>query len=198
MNRPPDLHLQALLAEEPFVRALACALAAHDADDVAQQTWLIALQRRGPVHQPRSWLRRIATNVAANLARGDRHRMQRERAAAARERVPSSAELMEREERRGALVRAVDRLPVDLREVVLLRWFEGLPPHRIAAELGLPPSTVWNRLRSALQRLRQRLDQEHDGDRRVWLLPLLPVRTRPAAPALPLLLAGVSTMTTKT
>src|SRR5262249_3600638 len=105
-------------------------------------------------------------------------------------------------------VRAVDRLPVELREVVLLRWFEGLAPRRIAAELGLPLSTVWNRLRQALQRLRERLDQEHGGDHRAWLLPLLPVLpvlparapapAGHAAPALPSLLAGVSIMTTKT
>jgi predicted AAA+ superfamily ATPase len=78
----------ALLAEEPFVRSPARALAAtDDADDVAQQ----------------------AHNVAANLRRGQRRRQERERRAAAHERVPSSSELMEREERRGALVRAVDR-----------------------------------------------------------------------------------------
>src|SRR5262245_27996747 len=195
--------VEALLAEEPFLRGLARALAARDGDDVAQDTWLLALQQRGPVHQPRSWLARIATNVAANLARGDRRRAQRERAAAVREQLPSSAELMEREERRAALVRAVDRLPVELREVVLLRWFEGLAPRRIAAELGLPLSTVWNRLRRALQRLRERLDAEHGGDHRAWLLPLLPLLPAPApaghaAPALPSLLAGVSIMTTKT
>lgn len=199
MTRAPDRDLQALLAEEPFVRGLACALASNDADDVAQQTFLMALQHRGPVQQPRSWLHRVATNVAKNLARAERRRGQRERTAAARERVPSSAELMEREERRSALVRAVDRLPVELREVVLLRWFEGLPPRRIAVALGLPVTTVWNRLRSALQRLREGLDREHGGDRRAWLLPLLPLRAFPgeAGPALPVLLAGGCAMTTK-
>lgn len=64
MSRTPDVDLQALLAEEPFVRTLAQALAAGDADDVVQQTWLLALQHGGGLDRPRSWLVRIAHNVA--------------------------------------------------------------------------------------------------------------------------------------
>jgi RNA polymerase sigma factor (sigma-70 family) len=205
VSRLPAHDLQRLLANEPYVRSLAHALFAADADDVAQQTWLFALQHGGAdVGRPRHWLARIVRNAAANLRRGDRRRRERERDAAAEEAVPSSAELMQREERRRALVQAVDELPPALRAVVLLRWFDGLPPRRIAARLGLPVTTVWSQLQRALQHLRRRLDAEQ-GDRRAWLLPLLdlgrpdaapmPAGTLPTGPLVPI---GVIAMTMKT
>jgi RNA polymerase sigma-70 factor (ECF subfamily) len=198
----PSTDLQRLLAEEPFVRSLAKSLVCGDADDVVQQTYLQALQQRGgPVGRPRSWLARIVRNVAANLRRGERRRQARQQDVAVQDLVPSSAELMEREERRRELVAAVDRLPVQLRTVVLLRWFEGLPPRRIAAALGVPVATVSTQLQRALAQLRQRLDAGHGGDRRAWLVPLWQwvqaSRVPPPAPVLPLILGAIA-MTTKT
>jgi RNA polymerase sigma factor (sigma-70 family) len=173
MPSPPADPWPRLFAEEPFVRELARALVGGDPDDVVQQTFLRALGApRADLRQPRAWLARIVRTVASNLRRDAGRRVRRERAVAAGERVPSSAELLVREEQRQRLVRAVDALPPELRAVVLLRWFEALPPRRIAKELGLPVATVWNRLRSGLALLRERLDAEHGGDRRAWALPL--------------------------
>ena len=213
MTQQTASDLQRLLAEEPFVRSLARNLVA-DPDDVVQQTWLQALQQGGRrIEQPRSWLRRIVYNVAANLRRGDLRRAARERVVAVHDLVPSSLELMEREERRRSLVAAVDELPSSLRTVLLLRYFEGLPPRRIAADLGLPVTTVWTQLSRGLELLRQRLDSEHGGDRRAWLAPLLSFGVPPTAvpapvgapapaarptPLAPVLWTGVIAMTTKT
>lgn len=197
MTSDPRRDLPALLAEQAFLRTLARELVADRADDVMQQTMLLALQHRGEIREPRSWLGRIARNVAANLRRTDRRRSARERAAAVPERAPSSAELLLREERRAALVRAVDALPPPLREVVLLRWYEGLPPRRIATSLGLPVTTVWNRLRTALQLLRDKLDDEHRGDCKAWLVPLLDAAERPV-PIGAGIATGVLLMTIKT
>ncbi|HZN41954.1 MAG TPA: sigma-70 family RNA polymerase sigma factor [Planctomycetota bacterium] len=206
MTTKPD-DLQRLLAEEPFVRALAHSLVSDEADDVVQQAFLQALQHRpAGLLQPRSWLGRIVRNLAADQRRRSARRSTRHLAAARRDLVPSSSELLESEERRRALVAAVDRLPVDLRTVVLLRYYDGLPPRRIAAELGLSVKTVWNRLHVAMQTLRSRLDAAHGGQRRAWLLPLVPFATLPRAmpwrevarsPAATTLF-GVITMTTKT
>ncbi|HLQ39299.1 MAG TPA: sigma-70 family RNA polymerase sigma factor, partial [Planctomycetota bacterium] len=200
--------LQRLLAEEPFVRLLARSLVADEADDVVQQAFLQALEHRpGSLVQPRWWLARVVRNLVADHRRRSQRRDARQRAAAVPERVPSSSELLEGEERRRALVTAVDRLSPDQRTVVLLRYYEGLPPRRIAAELRLPVATVWNRLHAALQALRLRLDAEHGGDRRAWLLPLVPFATQPRAlpwrevvgpSANPVLWTGVIAMTAKT
>lgn len=205
MHRAPDDDLQALLAESSFLRALARQLVVGDADEVVQQTWLQALQQGcAGIQRPRSWLARIARNVASNLHRGDKRRREREREAAAHELVPSSAELMQHEERRRELVSAIDGLPPKLRTVVLLRWFDGWPPRRIARELGVAPATVSTQLQRALKLLRLKLDAEHGGSRRAWLLPLLPLAVQrsprgppPGSLASPLV-PGVFAMTTKT
>ncbi len=193
--------VERLLRETPFVRALARDLAAGDGDDLVQQTFLQALAAgRAPIRDVRSWLARIARRAASNARREGARRAARERTAAARERVPSSAELAEREEQRRALVAAVDSLPPPMRDVVVLRYFEGLPPRRIAAELGLPVSHVWNRLRDALLRLRARLDAAHGGDRKAWLMALSPLTRRGPAPrpVSPLPTFGLLAMATHT
>jgi RNA polymerase sigma factor (sigma-70 family) len=206
----PERDLQRLLAEEPFVRDLARQLVAGDADEVVQRTWLRAVQQGGAgVERPRHWLARILRNVVANLRRDDRRRAARERGGEAQDLVPSSQELALREESRRALVAAVDALPATLRTVVLLRWFDGQPPRRIAEALGVPAATVSTQLQRALVLLRQRLDADHGGDRRAWMLPLVPFALRPelplappalpvvGAPGVPTVLLGAITMTSK-
>jgi len=207
-SNPPE-SLQRLLDEAPFVRLLARTLLAEEADEVVQRTWLAAVRHGGVgVAEPRSWLTRIARNVAHNLRRARLRREHHEREVAADALVPSSADLLAREEQRRMLVTAVDGLPQALRTVVLLRYFDGLPPRRIAGELGVPVATVWNRLRQALQLLRERLDDEHGGQRHAWLLPLVPFAAGPQGslwptPAVPAstfssLGLGVISMTMKT
>jgi RNA polymerase sigma factor (sigma-70 family) len=171
----PPASLQRLMDEAPFVRLLARSLLAEETDEVVQQTWLRALQHGGEhVEAPRAWLGQIVRNVARNLRRDRRRQRVHEGAVDAKDLVPSSAELMQLEEQRRLLVAAVDQLPEQLRAVVLLRYFDGLLPQAIAQRLGLPVTTVWNQLRRALQLLRERLDADHGGDRRAWLLPLVP------------------------
>ena len=183
MPAEPERDLARLLAEESFVRELARQLVAGDADEVVQQTWLRAVQQGGHgVQQPRHWLARVLRNVVTNLRRDERRRTDRERAAAPAGLVPSSVELAEREERRRELVAAVDALPAALRTIVLLRWFDGQPPRRIAKALGLPAATVSTQLHRALALLRARLDQANGGERRAWVAPLLSFVTRPELP----------------
>jgi RNA polymerase sigma factor (sigma-70 family) len=171
---PPDA-LERLLREADFVRVLAQTLLAEEADEVVQQTWLRAV-RHGGLHidAPRSWLARIVHNVVHNVRRRRNRQRRHEALLTGPGLVPSSAELMQLEEQRRVLLAAIDRLPAELRTIVLLRYFDGHAPRRIAAELGLSSMMVRNRLRRALQLLRERLDAEHGGERRAWLLPLVP------------------------
>jgi len=54
--------------------------------------------------------------------------------------------------------RAVEQLPVDFREVVVLRELEGLSYKEIAAVVGIPMGTVMSRLARARERLLALLD----------------------------------------
>ncbi|MCR9248142.1 MAG: sigma-70 family RNA polymerase sigma factor [bacterium] len=183
MTSEPETALERLLAEAPHVRALARTLVAGDAEDVIQETWMLAAKHGGDgVEEPRSWLSRIARNVAHNLRRGRTRRRAHEGAAPPPPDVPSSAELAAREEQRRRLVAAVDRLPEHLRTVVVLRYLEGVPAQELAARLGVPSSTVWNRTRQALRQLRGWLDERH-GSRAAWVAPLAVLLQDHAIPA---------------
>lgn len=194
MTAPPDV--QQLLAHEPFVRALAQQLLADDPEELVQATFVRALAARGAavIRSPRAFLARIAHHAAANLRRSAARRRRHEQAGPLPSIVPSSAELVEREERRQRLVAAVDALPDALRAVVWLRFFEAMPARRVAQELDIAVDTVFDRQRQALALLRRRLDAEH-VDRRAFLAPLLPAAWSGAAAAtsLPLLLMSAQT-----
>ncbi len=66
--------------------------------------------------------------------------------------VDPAARLVEQEVRR-----AIDELPAEFRDVVLLTIVEGLKYREAAAALGIPIGTVMSRLHRARQLLRERL-----------------------------------------
>ena len=67
-----------------------------------------------------------------------------------------------REEDKQSVRRAVEELPVELREVVVLRELEGLSYKEIAAIVRIPMGTVMSRLARARERLRERLGGRGD------------------------------------
>src|SRR5262245_17628476 len=130
---PLDQDLESFLTHDAFVRGVARKLVADAAtvDDVAQETWWAAVRRR-PAVDVRAWLAKVARNFALKARRAEKRRLEREARAATPERVASTASLVEREEVRRRIVEAVLTLPDPLRDVIVLRYFDGLPPRRIA------------------------------------------------------------------
>ena len=63
-----------------------------------------------------------------------------------------------RREQAGRVRRAVEQLPVDFREVIVLRELEGLSYKEIATIVNIPISTVMSRLSRARERLIPLLD----------------------------------------
>ncbi len=176
---------QALLANDAYVRALARHLVADPgrADDLAQQAWIAALE-----HTPReegslrAWLAAIVRNLARKFARGEARRYARERSTARPEALPSTEEILAREEARRLLVQAVSGLEEPYRSAILLRYFEDLPPREIARRLGVPVATARTRVWRGLERLRARLDGEHGGDRAAWCAALAPLVSLSSGP----------------
>jgi RNA polymerase sigma-70 factor (ECF subfamily) len=184
-----------LLEHDAFVRSLARHLIgdAAGAEDLAQETWVAALEH--PQRHPgplRAWLAAVLRNLAWKRRRTEERRAVRERAVTRPEPVPTGAEVLAREEQRRRLVEKVLALPEPSRSTMLLRYFRQLPPAAIANQLGEPVETVRTRIKRALERLRGDLDRENGGDRGAWLAALLPF-TKEAPVAVPTTaLAGVS------
>ena len=193
----PSTLEESLVANAGFLRGLAARLVADPgtADDVVQETYLAAVRRAPePREGLRGWLATVARNAARMAGRTSARRAHRERAAARPEGCPSPEDVLGREEARRRVVDAVLRLEVPCRDVILLRYYEGLPPREAAARLGIPVETVRTRTRRAIERLRADLDRRH-GDRRVWAIALAPLAN--AEPPPHALLLGAAAMSTK-
>ncbi len=195
MDARPTPSPDALLAHRVWVREVARRLArnAFDADDLEQDTWLAAL-RAGPSDGPgiRAWFARVARNRSHEVHRGDAHRASREERVARGEATASTASLVEQAEAHRRVVDAVLALPEPLRETVLLRYFEGLPPRDVAARTGAPVETVRTRLKRAAELLREKLGGAR-RDSTSWLgaiAPLLGPSPRTPLPVSTVTIAG--------
>jgi len=143
----------------------------EDARDAAQETFVAAYRNlqnfRGDA-KVSSWLHRIAVNQCITRQRRARVRAEtgiEEAVESAGEAFLSTGEqssparAAETKERTEAVRRAVAALTPELREVVLLKEFEGLTFQEIADALQVPLSTVKSRLYTALRQLRMRLEK---------------------------------------
>ncbi len=159
---PTVAQIDRLLRHDGWLRSLVAQLVSDPgtADDVVQQTWLAAL-RRPPTGSPRAFLNRVARNLAVGNWRAERRRRQHEQRAAGDEQVSTStADALARVEMQELVARAVAGLPEPDRSVVLLRHVQGLAPREIAAELGVPATTIRKRCERGLKRLRARMAAE--------------------------------------
>ncbi|HEX5052920.1 MAG TPA: sigma-70 family RNA polymerase sigma factor [Planctomycetota bacterium] len=195
----PRFDPQQLLAHDVFVRELARRLVGDGAaEDLAQDTWLSALAAPAqPLSSLRGWLATVARRTAGKRVRTEQRRRRREARAANGDPASPVAELVEREEARAAVVRAVLELPSPYRDVVVLRWFDGLPPRAIARQLAVPVDTVRTRHRRALEQLRAVLDAHQGGRRSAWTALLLPLATPRRAAVAGAMFGGIVLMSTK-
>lgn len=150
----------------PVVRYLRAVLrAVDDVDDAAAATFEIAWRRRDEL--PASdeivpWLLGVAANVARNQQRSAR-RLQRLRAQLAnldpRGSSPAAhAALIDDEA--GDATRALARLSIADREVLVLHAWEDLDTPTIARVLGIRPNTAAQRLHRARLRLADELERD--------------------------------------
>jgi RNA polymerase sigma-70 factor (ECF subfamily) len=124
-----------------------------DAADATQVAFVKAFERLGSF-DPRfrffSWIYRILLNECLNARRSRKAYEEIGGAAAASE---SPFEVVASAERRVRVQRALLALPIESRQVVVLRHFAGLSYDEIADAVGIPAKTVKSRLYSARQRL---------------------------------------------
>jgi len=138
----------------------------RDAEDVVQESYLRAFRffagfRGGDA---RAWLMRIVRNTCYTWLHANRPLQEAtefdETLFSPDSRGPNPEEAVLRNDR-GALVRkALEMLPANFREVLILRELEGLSYKEIADITGMPAGTVMSSLSRARNRLRHVLMSE--------------------------------------
>ncbi len=141
-----------------------------DARDACQEAFIAAYRNlktfRGEARVS-SWLHRIAVNQCLTTKRRQRSRaedfLDDENGEEERTFIAppyySPATQAEKAERMAVVRHAVAALPVDLRQVIVMKEFEEMTFQEISDTLELPLSTVKSRLYTALNQLRMRLER---------------------------------------
>jgi RNA polymerase sigma factor (sigma-70 family) len=147
------------------------------ADDVVQEAFLRALRRPPPDSSGMSgWLKVVARHVAIRSERGERNRREREREIA-RERPSHTAEDDPPIDGRAAL-QLLDALEDPYRQVLRMRYLDGLEIAEVARALARPEVTVRSQIKRGLDRIRERLGLPSTRRKLPALVPLGWLRSR--------------------
>jgi RNA polymerase sigma factor (sigma-70 family) len=155
----------ALMAHAAWMRRLALALTGGDAeaDDLVQEAYVAALKRPpDPSRAPRPWLAEVLRNAWRMRLRSERRRRTREASMEGGDPPAAPDALLDRAMTQRLLADCVVSLDEPYRRTLLLRYFEGLSPDRIAEIEGIAPATVRWRLAQALERLRAAMDERSE------------------------------------
>jgi RNA polymerase sigma-70 factor, ECF subfamily len=155
-----ELHPLAVAAAQRVLRDQAAA------EDVAQDVF-IALWRNPKAYDPKRGSLRSYVSLMARSRALDRWRTRQAREAAvdrsaAEQKVrhveeESAAEPVLRRDRSRRILHALDSLPGEQREAVLLAFGRGLTAQEIAKAIGVPLGTAKSRVRLGLQKARTEL-----------------------------------------
>lgn len=136
----------------------------HLAEDAAQEVFVRAFRSwtrfRGE-SSPRTWLGQITVNICRDyLRQAGRQPLLLADPPPAGVADPPPEEWAARSLERGAIMRAVESLPREMREVVYLYYYFEFSTPEIARMLGVPEGTVRSRLARSRHHLRQLLGEE--------------------------------------
>lgn len=138
-----------------YATALRILRNAHDAEEVAQQSFLaLAQTRRPPSGNVAAWLHRTAYRAALNLTRARNRRTARDHAYAAAQ--PESTRI-EWDDIRDLVDEAVAGLPDASRECIVLYFFEEQTHAAIGERLGITRQAVAQRIEKGIALVRKRL-----------------------------------------
>lgn len=142
---------------------------AHDAEDAVQDACVRALRHFGGFRgeNPRAWLLTIVRHTCYSWRRREgRHPAATEfdeelHGVGERADDPEPAE--ERRRTSAQVERALEQLPAEFREVLVLRELEGLSYKEIAEAVRVPVGTVMSRLSRARERMQRALAGGGEG-----------------------------------
>jgi RNA polymerase sigma-70 factor (ECF subfamily) len=135
----------------------------QDAEDMVQEAYLRAFKSFDSFYggNARAWVLTIVRNtcfswLAKNRAR-DLTISFDENPDEAESEIPAPEVLLLEREDKQVLGQALESLPAEFREILILRELEGLTYKEIAGVVGIPPGTVMSRLARARGRLKRSL-----------------------------------------
>lgn len=148
---------------QPHERALRAYLRARfptlaDQDDLVQESFIRVLRARaaGKINYVRGFLFTTARNAALDFFRrrgvNPTEALTDSGPLAVLHETPDVAETISQQQELEILAEAVQALPERCRQVVVLRYFDGLAYKEIAARLGISPETVKVHLASGMRR----------------------------------------------
>lgn len=148
---------------EPLMRYLQRLVGPHLAEELHQQTWLSVLDHLDRFNPGpgaggfKAWLFRIATNKANDHWRSSgREKVARDGLKQLAETwAPDAGQGLESAEQQDRLRRALQQLPENQRQVLLLRFYSDMKFVEIAEMLGCPLNTALGRVHKAVLKLRK-------------------------------------------
>jgi len=155
----------------PAVVRLARTIAGADhAEDVAQDSLLLAFKALPGIEEPRkfpAWLSAITRHRAVRFSKSETAQMSKRVALdeALLEKIEALAKPLAEKERDEEMIAALESLPSDYAMPLRLRFLDEMPLNRIAAFMGIPLSTVKWRIHHGKKLLKEKVKGEPDGKR---------------------------------
>lgn len=142
----------------------------EDAADCAQEAMLRAFRAFDTFRRDASfstWITRIAMNVCTDELRKRKNdasleAMREEAGFDPPDGAPTAYALLEKKERMRLLRQALDELPPDQKQMIILRDMRGMNYEEIADALSLPLGTVKSRINRAREKLSSRLKKSSE------------------------------------
>ena len=155
---------QLVMRYRPAVVRLARSIVGADyAEDVAQDSLLLAFKALPSIEEPRkfaAWLSAITRHRALRFSKSETAHMSKRVALdeALLEKIEALAKPFAERERDEAMIEAMDSLPADYAMPLRLHFFDEMPLNRIAAFMGVPLSTVKWRIHQGKKLLRTKIE----------------------------------------
>ncbi|HEX2972572.1 MAG TPA: sigma-70 family RNA polymerase sigma factor [Tepidisphaeraceae bacterium] len=137
------------------------------AEELHQQTWLSVLEHASKFDASsgcggfKAWAFRIATNKANDhwRSRGRERSAKEGLKLVTDQEVPEAGHRLEAGEQEIRLKRAIEQLPPNQREVLMLRYYGNLKFIEIAELLGCPLNTALGRMHKAMLKLKELMER---------------------------------------
>lgn len=134
--------------------------------DVFTRVWKKATTYRADQAKVVTWLISITRNCAIDILRQHKARLEHDSAwaEAASPHLYNPEEVVDRLLQQGRVRAAVAQLTPEQQQALALAFFQGYTHHQIAETLAQPLGTVKTRIRAAMQKLRQMLQDEQPAN----------------------------------